>query len=191
MLFLWIETSLVTNDTLQSKTRAVWGFRLCWLTQWCHTVGNTAIVKLHGFSLCNHVFFCCSNSFRQNFMLYLCPVWQSVGQEERWAENLSAGRLHCCLSTGKCPLGASYNFNGSPEESSTNNGSYGIYYTLLIQLRSILPDMARGCQLLKKIILVVVFENMFSKSLIKIERISEPCVILWYQQQAFTQSSEE
>lgn len=65
-------------------------------------------------------------------------------QWDRRREELSAGRLHCCQSTGKCPPGASLNFNGSREENSTNKASHGIQHTL------ILPDVCQRTTSLRK-----------------------------------------
>lgn len=105
---------------------------------------------------------------------YICvrsgTQWDRRRDELR---ELSAGRLHCCLSTGKCPLGASYNVNGSPEENGTDNGSYGIYHTVLIQMIFILPDMTTGRRLLNKSFMLLVLRTCF---LINIEIINEACV---------------
>lgn len=82
----------------------------------------------------------CSNKRRQTFMLHLC-----CSQWDRRREQLSAGRLHCCQSTGKCPPGASLNFNGSREENSANKASHGIQRTL------ILPDVCQRTTSLREI----------------------------------------
>lgn len=73
-------------------------------------------------------------------MLHLC-----CSQWDRRREQLSAGRLHSCQSTGKCPPGASLNFNGSREENSANKASHGIQHTL------ILPDVCQRTTSLRKI----------------------------------------
>lgn len=56
------------------------------------------------------------------------------GQEQRGAEDLPAGRLDCCLSTGKCPLGVSLNFNGSQEENSSNKVTRGTQGTFQVEI---------------------------------------------------------